>query len=273
MILREELIAESRKLGVPDRVVEKDYFLGLILKGLATHKPFRSISVFKGGTALRKCYFQDYRFSEDLDFTILENNVEKDSFFHSVLKLVTKEVNQEFGVSFDLFGIEQIRDVEGEEAYKAKLHYSGMSGKGAVSLDFTFYEKVELKPKTGSIHHPYSDSFKATIPVYQLEEIAAEKLRSILNVRTYHRGRDVYDLWYLCKYGKLNLKTVRTVFEKKCALKKSDKKDLSLLNTTYLQRFKSAYEIQLQNQLKNLPDYLKLVQELSNFLKTPITLS
>jgi len=32
----------------------------------------RSELAFKGGTALKRCYFGDYRFSEDLDFTLLE---------------------------------------------------------------------------------------------------------------------------------------------------------------------------------------------------------
>jgi uncharacterized protein len=39
------------------------------LNGLASH-PLREVLVFKGGTALRRCWFKDYRFSEDLDFTL-----------------------------------------------------------------------------------------------------------------------------------------------------------------------------------------------------------
>lgn len=27
---------------------------------------------FKGGTAMKRCYFGDYRFAEDLDFTLIE---------------------------------------------------------------------------------------------------------------------------------------------------------------------------------------------------------
>ncbi len=267
MIAREELIRESARLGLPNQVVEKDYFLGLILKGLAEHKEFCSTSVFKGGTALKKCYFQDYRFSEDLDFTILNSSGTEESFFNSTLEEVAEEVNQEFGVSFTLSGIRQVRVVEGEEAFKAKLHYNGMSGIGAVSLDFTFYENVELKPKICSIFHPYSDGFEATIPTYQLEEIAAEKLRAILNVRTYHRGRDVYDLWYLTKHGHLNMKTVTNVFEKKCSLKKREQNDLRLISPDYLEKFRTNYQIQLENQIKDLPDYSELVRELSEFLK------
>ncbi len=37
--------------------------------------PFRDALVFKGGTALKRCYFGDYRFSEDLDFTLADKCV------------------------------------------------------------------------------------------------------------------------------------------------------------------------------------------------------
>ena len=182
--------------------------------------------------------------------------------------MVISEINREFGVSFDLFGMEQVRDVEGEEAFKAKLHYNGMSGKGVINLDFTFYEKVELPPKPRLIFHPYSDHFKVTIPVYQLEEIVAEKLRAILNVRTYHRGRDVYDLWYLSKHGDLNRETLKNIFEKKCDSKKKERKELNLISLGYLEKFRANYQIQLENQLKDLPDYSQLAQQLSDFLRS-----
>lgn len=56
---------------VPEGVLERDYCLSWILVGLA-YSPLRDRLAFKGGTALKKCYFEDYRFSEDLDFTLIE---------------------------------------------------------------------------------------------------------------------------------------------------------------------------------------------------------
>ena len=55
---------------VPAAVIERDYVLAWFLTGLAGH-PLRDVLAFKGGTALRRCCFPDYRFSEDLDFTLI----------------------------------------------------------------------------------------------------------------------------------------------------------------------------------------------------------
>ena len=48
---------------VPEAVIERDYCLSWFLFGLA-HSPLRDQLVFKGGTALRRCYFENYRFSD-----------------------------------------------------------------------------------------------------------------------------------------------------------------------------------------------------------------
>lgn len=55
---------------IPEAVIERDYVLAWFLTGLAGH-PLRDVLAFKGGTALRRCWFADYRFSEDLDFTLV----------------------------------------------------------------------------------------------------------------------------------------------------------------------------------------------------------
>lgn len=59
--------------GIAWDVIEQDYVLSCVLFGLSHHKKLKSTLVFKGGTALKKCYFGNYRFSQDLDFTALEN--------------------------------------------------------------------------------------------------------------------------------------------------------------------------------------------------------
>lgn len=63
-------LQESRKrLGLPWDVLERDYLLAWILAGISQTEVLRDTLVFKGETALKKCWFGDYRFSEDLDFT------------------------------------------------------------------------------------------------------------------------------------------------------------------------------------------------------------
>jgi predicted nucleotidyltransferase component of viral defense system len=72
MIDRAEILAASTDLGLEPRVVEKDYVLGWLLAGIYAHEALAPAWVFKGGTCLKKCFFETYRFSEDLDFTLTE---------------------------------------------------------------------------------------------------------------------------------------------------------------------------------------------------------
>ena len=59
-----------RRLGVPWEVLERDYLLSWVLAGISQVATLRGSLVFKGGTALKKCYFGDYRFSEDWIFRV-----------------------------------------------------------------------------------------------------------------------------------------------------------------------------------------------------------
>jgi hypothetical protein len=69
MISAAEVAKLAHRLGVGDRVIEKDYLLSWLLVAVA-ESDLRSGLAFKGGTALKRCYYPDYRFSEDLDFTL-----------------------------------------------------------------------------------------------------------------------------------------------------------------------------------------------------------
>jgi len=70
VIPQSEILALRSEIGLRDNVIEKDYALGWLLAGIGQHPSLQKTWVFKGGTCLRKCYFETYRFSEDLDFTI-----------------------------------------------------------------------------------------------------------------------------------------------------------------------------------------------------------
>jgi predicted nucleotidyltransferase component of viral defense system len=69
MISRQELLDLATDFGLAPNVVEKDYALGWLLAGFGQHPASRDSWWFKGGTCLKKCFFETYRFSEDLDFT------------------------------------------------------------------------------------------------------------------------------------------------------------------------------------------------------------
>ena len=64
MIKQSEIKNISRQYVVPISTIERDYTQNWILS-------FLPKMAFKGGTCLRKVYFKEYRFSDDLDFTLL----------------------------------------------------------------------------------------------------------------------------------------------------------------------------------------------------------
>ncbi len=67
--LRTRLQEARKRLGIPWEVLERDYLLSWILAGIGEVASLRDALVFKGGSAFKKCWFGDYRFSEDLDFS------------------------------------------------------------------------------------------------------------------------------------------------------------------------------------------------------------
>ena len=88
MIDRREILNIATQTSLTPHVVEKDYILGWMLAGIYAHDELADSWLFKGGTCLKKCFFETYRFSEDLDFT-LRNEAHLDEAF---LKRVFAEI-------------------------------------------------------------------------------------------------------------------------------------------------------------------------------------
>ena len=71
MIRKQDILDRAAEWGLRPDVVEKDYALGWLLAAIARHRETARRWVFKGGTCLKKCFIETYRFSEDLDFSLL----------------------------------------------------------------------------------------------------------------------------------------------------------------------------------------------------------
>ena len=69
MILQKEIATISEQLGVSKSVIDKDWMLGHFIAAIFNEPELKETLIFKGGTCLKKCWFEEYRFSEDLDFT------------------------------------------------------------------------------------------------------------------------------------------------------------------------------------------------------------
>ena len=126
MIPKQEILEFARVQGVEPRIVEKDYVLGWVLAAINQNKKLDGQWIFKGGTCLKKCYFETYRFSEDLDFTILDvSHINKD-FLLQVFAEISEWLAEQIGIDIP---VDQIKfDVHPDPAKKyveGKLYYTG----------------------------------------------------------------------------------------------------------------------------------------------------
>jgi predicted nucleotidyltransferase component of viral defense system len=61
MISKNEILKFAKHYKLPANIIEKDYVLIWLLDGISNHKSFYNKWIFKGGTCLKKCYFEEYR--------------------------------------------------------------------------------------------------------------------------------------------------------------------------------------------------------------------
>lgn len=231
--LRDRLAQAARSAGVALPVVEKDYALGYVLAGIAAVPALSESLVFKGGTALKKAYFGDYRFSEDLDFSAVGGPVGE-----AMDESVAAAIHAAAGLldAWGPFRVEAERYVErdphpaGQDAFLVRVAFPWQrEALCRVKLEITHDEPVLLEPDRRSLLHGYGEDLQASILCYRLEEIIAEKLRALLQTqeRLARRGwnrpraRDYYDLWRLFdRFGhEVDRDALPELLDRKCAVR------------------------------------------------------
>jgi Nucleotidyl transferase AbiEii toxin, Type IV TA system len=100
MIGRADIVERVSEWGLAEQVVEKDYVLGWLLWGIATDPTLGQTWIFKGGTCLKKCYIETYRFSEDLDFTVLPAGPHAPQEVRPLIDRVLARIYDASGVDF-----------------------------------------------------------------------------------------------------------------------------------------------------------------------------
>jgi len=207
-LLRIRLQEARKQTGLPWEVLERDYLLSWILAGMTRVDALRETLVFKGGTALKKCYFGDYRFSEDLDFTGVGSAPAGRAMMAAMENACALAVKL-----LDPYALVEIvceRHVErdahpgGQEAFDIRARFPWHRQlQTRVMVEIAMDEKLLKDHPYRGIIHAYGEPLDIQVQVYALEEIVAEKLRAILQharalenrgwVRS--RARDYYDLW------------------------------------------------------------------------------
>jgi len=136
-----------------------------------------------------------------------------------------------------------------------------------IKIDITRHanEVIILPVQEKQIIHVYSDAFSSKIKTYLIEEIFAEKVRSLFQ-RT--RPRDIYDVWYLSRI--VNMENVRRVLPQKFSVR-----NVKFEINEFLSRkndYENAWKNSLRHQLKQLPDFKEVFDDVLNLLKHDVRL-
>ncbi|ADQ17687.1 Domain of unknown function DUF1814 [Leadbetterella byssophila DSM 17132] len=263
MIKPGEIQQKAREVGVRDQQIEKDYILSWILKGVSQHDQLSKIIVFKGGTVLKKIYFPDYRFSEDLDFTLLTGEITNEQIF-AWFKEAFEYIRDEANIPLDIIDNNEHED-GGINFYISYVVPLGEQGNNKrVKVDISRSEKLEFEPVLNPAFIDYTDLEEYDLQCYPLEEVLIEKLRSVMQRMA---ARDFYDIWYLLVEHGMEADFYLDEFRKKCARKGLNPKDFHKKLTERLPQYKGRWKSSMSEQIKDLPEFDKVEREVQRQLK------
>jgi predicted nucleotidyltransferase component of viral defense system len=260
----------SREFGIAPNIIEKDYMLGWLLAGISQHAELSNNWIFKGGTCLKKCYFETYHFSEDLDFTLTQPEHQNKDFLINIFKEIAtwiydatgNEVPREM-IRFDINKNPGERiSVEGRIYYKGPLGFSGALPR--IKLDLTAEEAFVLDQVNREVHHPYSDKPEGGIHIqcYCFEEVFAEKIRALAERL---RPRDLYDVIHLYRRDITgqDRKLILSTLKQKCEFKGIPVPTMKILESKPERaELASEWENMLGHQVPVLPPFEQYWQEL-----------
>ncbi len=263
MIDREEILELAREFQLPANTVEKDYALGWLLAGISNHQALRDSWVFKGGTCLKKCFFETYRFSEDLDFTLRDPAHLDEAFLLQTFTEIAEWVYENAGLElpegtrrFEIF-----TNPRGNPSGQGRVGYRGPLARAGdpprIKLDLAHDEILVLDPVRRSVHHPYSDEPDDGIDVlcYAFEEVFAEKVRALAERQ---RPRDLYDVIHLHRRQDLapDRAAIISTLRRKCEFKAIPFPTFAVLeNRPEREEIEAEWENMLGHQLPVCPDF------------------
>jgi len=263
MIKPGEIQQKARKAGVRDQQIEKDYALSWILKGISAHEHLSKTLVFKGGTLLKKAYFEDYRFSEDLDFTLLDNDLTNKLIF-GWFKETFEYIKEEANIPLTILDDNEHEDggINFYIGYTGPL--GGLASNKKVKVDISRSENLEFDPVERATFKTYSDLDSYMLLCYPLEEILVEKMRSTMQRM---QARDFYDLWYLLEVQKMDVGFYVSEFSRKCESKNLKSSEFLNKLAERLLQYKGRWNSSLSEQINDLPSFEQAERETLRRLK------
>jgi predicted nucleotidyltransferase component of viral defense system len=248
----------AKDTGFDVATLEKDYALTWLIAGIYSEDSnLKDILIFKGGTAIRKVYFPEWRLSEDLDFTILQRvNLEK---VKQNFEQVFNSLKGKSGITYSFSAFNH-----GIYTILADVQFLGpLDFKNRIAHDISLKEKLVEEPERKKVKPEYEDIPEAKVLVYSLNEILVEKIRSI-----FQRGkaRDYYDVWRLTKEKDFSSHRIRELLIQKCEISGVEFRPDLIFDGARLSEAKKFWTISLTRLTRDLPDFDKVITELKDRL-------
>jgi predicted nucleotidyltransferase component of viral defense system len=254
-------------------VIEKDYVLGWVLAAITAEPALAEKWIFKGGTCLRKCFYETYRFSEDLDFTVIDGGTLEPDELRTIFARIASWLAEESGIELliDDRTFVTRRNLRGSPTVQARIAYRGPNPQPTppkLKLDLTSDELLVEQPIVRPIIHPYGDSPLPTpgILCYTLAELAGEKTRALAQRC---RPRDLYDVVHIQRHPDLlgRAAHIRAVLAKKCEHVGIPVPDAEgIRSSPYAGEIEVEWENMLGHQLpRPLPPFAEFWNELDPF--------
>lgn len=254
MIDKAELDAKSKEFEIHPSNVQRDYVFGWMLYAIFTQSSLKDLLFLKGGNALRKGYFENTRFSKDLDFGI-PNDIQQQSLLEEVNRLCGF-IQGKAGITFVLeenhvkekFAATQAAPTD-LKVYEVRVYFQDFYGHAdhirlKIAMDLTRFDKVILPLQKVKLIHPYSDSAAVVCDIrcMKLEEIIATKLKCLLQRE---HPPDLFDYVYSVKQmgGSLDRSEVLGALMRKTIFSRDPFILKSILLTTAFDFFRETWAV------------------------------
>ena len=258
-------LAKEGGRRIQESVLERDYCLAWFLSALA-ESDLKPILGFKGGTALKRCYFGDYRFSEDLDFTLIAPI----AFDELVRRLnpIYAALREASGIVFD-FDREDRQTHD--NSYTFYLKYVGPLPNGNnVKVDVTLREQLVYPLRDLPILRGYEEFTdlpeNRRVQVYSLEEIATEKTLALAD-RARNEPRDLYDLWHLTSGEGIGLGALADGMRQKLEFRGKPFAGIADAVRNKEARLKALWSGRLGYQMTRLPEFEEVFRAVQRTLR------
>jgi len=250
-VLLRRIAAEER---VPLGTIEKDLAISCALFIISGSKLCDNL-VFKGGTAIKKFHDPEARFSEDMDFTVIDMTQEEaiSSLEHLFFDRQVEAIS--FGMAYE--------ERFSRAGRTLRLPFTGpLRYRNSIRIDLSFRDDIIIETTKRRIIHRYGEAISSEISVLDFTEMMAEKLRALME-----RGypKDYYDIWF--HIDKIQDKRLlKELTKRKCNLVGIEFNPTNIFDIQTLKNVESMWRTQLQHLLPHYVNFRHILPDLKTKL-------